>query len=74
MMCGRSPCDKPNCTWGEKHRRECEARAVMQLDRESRTAYYAEARKKRGDAAAQDLVTEVKRQWHISQQQQPSLL
>ena len=73
-MCGIAPCDKLNCTWGELHRRECEARAVMQWDRESRTAYYTEVKKSRGEAAAKDLVTEVKRQWHISQQQQPSLL
>lgn len=46
---------------------------LMQWDRESRTAYYAEVKKIRGEAAAKDLVTEVKRQWHISQQQ-PSLL
>jgi len=73
-MCGRSPCDSTNCTWGETYRRECEARTVMRWQREQRTTYYAEVRKKRGDAAAQDLVTEVKRQWHISQLQQPSLL
>jgi len=73
-MCGTQPCDKPNCSWGETYRRECEARTVMQWDRESRTAYYADVRKKRGEAAAQDLLTEVKRQWNISQQQQPSLL
>ena len=45
----------------------------MQWDLESRTAYYTEVKKSRGEAAAKDLVTEVKRQWHISQQQ-PSLL
>lgn len=35
----------------------------MQWDRESRTAYYTEVKKSRGEAAAKDLVTEVKRQW-----------
>ena len=72
-MCGRAPCDKPNCTWTERNRRECEAREVMLWSREKRTEYYADVKKRRGEAAAKDLVTEVKRQWHISQRQ-PSLL
>ena len=62
-MCGPAPCDKPNCTWGEKHRRECEAREVMLWSREQRTEYYADVKKRRGEAAAQDLIMEVKQQW-----------
>ena len=73
LMCGKAPCDSANCTWGEKHRRECEARTVLRWSREKRAEYYADVKKRRGEAAAKDLVTEVKRQWHISQRQ-PSLL
>lgn len=62
-MCGNSPCDKPNCTWGERHRLECEARDVMRLLRAQRARYYADVAKQRGEAAAQDLIHEVKRQW-----------
>lgn len=72
-MCGRAPCDKPNCTWGEKHRQECEAREVMRWDRYKRTEYYADVKKRRGEAALKTLIEEVKNQWNISQQQ-PSLL
>jgi hypothetical protein len=72
-MCGAKPCDKPNCTWGEKHRKECEARTVMRWEREKRTAYYADVKKRRGEAEAQELIKEAKVQWIISQRQ-PSLL
>lgn len=72
-MCGKAPCDKPNCTWGEKHRQECEAREVMRWDRYKRTGYYADVKKRRGEAALKTLIEEVKNQWNISQQQ-PSLL
>ena len=72
-MCGKAPCDSPNCTWVEKHRKECEAREVMRWSREKRAEYYADVKKRRGEAAAQQLIKEVKEQWTISQQQ-PSLL
>lgn len=68
-MCGREPCDKANCTWGERHRRECEARTVMRWDRGKRTGYYEDVKKRRGEAAAQELIKEVKQQWNSSQQQ-----
>lgn len=29
LVCGKNPCEKPDCTWSERHRRECEARMVM---------------------------------------------
>lgn len=67
-MCGHQPCDKPNCTWGERHRLECEARTVMRWDRVTRLAYYADVKRKRGDAAAQQLIEETKRQWNATQQ------
>lgn len=67
-MCGAKRCDKPNCTWGESHRRECEARSVMRWSREKRTEYYANVKKRRGDAAAQELIREVRKQWNISHQ------
>ena len=72
-MCGRAPCDKPNCTWSEAWRAECEAREVMRWSREKRAEYYADVKKLRGEAAAQELIKNVREQWTISQRQ-PSLL
>ena len=66
-MCGVKPCDKPNCTWGEKHRRECEARSVLRWPREKRTEYYADVKKRRGNAAAQELIRAVRAEWEKSQ-------
>lgn len=66
-MCGTARCDKPNCTWSEKHRRECEARTVLRWPREKRTEYYADVKKRRGDAAAQELIRNVREQWQKSQ-------
>lgn len=67
-MCGPSPSSNPNCTWGETHRLQCEARLVMRWDRITRLAYYADVKKKRGDAAAQKLIEETKQQWNATQQ------
>lgn len=67
-MCGPNPCSKPNCTWGEKHRLECEARLVMRWERITRLGYYADVKKKRGEAATQQLIEETKKQWNTSQQ------
>ena len=72
-MCGTHPCNKTDCTWSERHRRASEARTVMQWPREERTEYYADVKKRRGDAAAQQLIEDVKEQWTLSQRQ-PSLL
>jgi hypothetical protein len=69
-MCGHQPCEKPDCTWTEKHRAECEARLVMLWDKPTRLAYYADVKKKRGEAAAQQLIEETKRQWRS---QEPEL-
>ena len=66
-MCGPSPCSKPNCTWGEKHRLECETREVLRWDRLTRLAYYADVKKKRGETAAQELTKNVREQWQKSQ-------
>lgn len=71
-MCGAKPCDKPSCTWGERHRKECEAREVMRWDRFKRTEYYADVKKRRGETALKELIEEVKKQWNANQQ--PSLL
>lgn len=30
-MCGPKLCEKPNCTWSEAHRMECEARYLLSL-------------------------------------------
>jgi hypothetical protein len=67
-MCGANPCGKPNCTWGAQHRLECEARLVMRWERITRLGYYADVKKKRGEAAAQQLIEETKKQWNTSQQ------
>lgn len=67
-MCGTNPCSNPNCTWGEGHRLQCEARLVMCWDKPTRLAYYADVKKKRGDTAAQQLIEETKKQWNTSQQ------
>jgi hypothetical protein len=66
-MCGPKPCEKEDCTWGEKHRKECEARTVMRWSREKRTAYYAAVKTLRGESAVMDLIEEVKRQWSANQ-------
>jgi hypothetical protein len=66
-MFGREPCNKPNCTWGEQHRRECEARTVARLPTEERIAYHADVKKKRGEAAAQQLIRDVREQWNKPQ-------
>lgn len=68
-MCGPAPCDRPNCTWSPQHLATCEAREVMRWPGQKRAEYYADVKKRRGDAAAQELIKEVKKQWTNSQQQ-----
>ncbi|WP_420794892.1 DUF7696 family protein [Azospira oryzae] len=41
----------------------------MRWDRGKRTGYYEDVKKRRGEAAAQELIKEVKQQWNSSQQQ-----
>lgn len=67
-MCGPAPCAKPNCTWSASHRLQCEARLVMRWDRITRLAYYADVKRQRGEAAAQQLIEETQKQWKTSQQ------
>ena len=43
-------------------------RLVMRWDKPTRLAYYADVKKKRGAAAAQQLIEETKRQWNATQQ------
>ena len=62
-MCGPLPCDSPDCTWGERHRRQCEARHVMRLAQDKRREYYAAVAKKRGQPAFVELKAEVTAQW-----------
>lgn len=64
-MCGMTKCDKPDCTWSENYRRECEARLVMQWSREKRNEHYAAVKTRRGDVAVSELISEVNRQWTI---------
>lgn len=67
-MCGFSPCDSEQCSWGERHRFECEARDVMMKPFDVRHAYYRDVMKRRGEVEAKKLVSEVDRQWGISQE------
>lgn len=73
-MCGKAPCDSPNCTWGEKHRKECEAREVMRWSREKRAEYYADVKKRRGEAALKELIEEVNKQWQSREQESKTRL
>lgn len=41
----------------------------MRWDRIKRTEYYADVKKRRGEAALKELIEEVKKQWSSSQQQ-----
>ena len=58
----------------DQFRHECEARAVLQWDKERRKQYYDLVKKNRGEAAAEKLIGEVKRQWKIKNSSQQSLL
>lgn len=71
-MCGPRPCDKPNCSWSEHFKAECEARQVAKMPAEWRKSFYLEVEKQRGKAALEDLKTRVGQAW--KQSQQPSLL
>jgi len=54
-------------TTSEEWRRECEARWVLQHDADWRQAYYEGVEKARGEAAARQLVEDVKRERKRSQ-------
>ena len=58
-MCGRSPCDNPDCTWSEAHRAICEARTVAAWEKQRRMDYYGDVRARRGDDAARKLAAAV---------------
>jgi hypothetical protein len=47
--------------------RECEARTVMRWPQAKRAEFYADVKKRRGEAAAKDLIEEVKKQWAAKQ-------
>ena len=53
----------------EDHRRECEAREVMKWSHDRRIAHYTAILAKRGPAAMDELIAEVKRQYRLSQAQ-----
>lgn len=57
----------------ENHRRECEARLVLKWPKEKRRAHYEAIRVIRGDKATDELITEVKRQYRISQEKAEEL-
>lgn len=62
-MCGYEPCARPDCTWGEQYRAECEARSVLAWPDTRRKIYYAAVKQKRGDAAARKLIDDVRKEW-----------
>lgn len=53
----------------ESWRAECEARWVMQQPKEARQAFYSAVREKRGAAAMDRLIEDVRRLWKESQGQ-----
>lgn len=56
------------CQDREDHRRQCEARVVLKWPKEKRQAHYEAIRGIRGNKATEELITEVKRQYRISQE------
>ena len=58
-------------TSSEQHRHETEARTVMRWPKAQREAFYKEVAAKRGEKAAQALIAEVNRQWHLDMMGQP---
>lgn len=72
-MCGANPCSKPNCSWSEAWKAECEARMLASKPADWRREFYVEVEKKRGPAALADLKKRVGEAWKKNQQQ-PSLL
>ncbi len=71
-MCGKAPCEKPDCTWGELFRRQCEARWVIRQPKAGRTEYYALVKKHRGEGALKTLIEEVNAQWRQQTQRPPT--
>ena len=65
-MCGQLPCDKPDCTWGELYRRQCEGRMVMQMADARRVAYLEGVEKKRGKDAADLLLEDARNEWRAA--------
>jgi len=53
----------------EKHRRECEARFVMNLPRDQRQAHYEGVLKNRKQKGLDELLAEVKRQRELQNEQ-----
>ncbi len=60
-MCGPKPCELENCTWSEKHRMACEARAVLSWPLAKRREYLARIGK-RADALKAAISVEWDRQ------------
>lgn len=64
-MCGAQKCGKQDCTWGEKHRFECEARFVARMRNEARQIFLKNIERKRGEEYYKKLLAESRRQWEI---------
>lgn len=62
-MCGRAPCEIMLCTWSEEFRRLTEARTVARWPKVEREAFYLLVKQKRGEAAMQQMVADIKALW-----------
>jgi len=65
-MCGRAPCKKPDCTWSEAFRAECEAKSVLRKPLEDRRAYLKDVEARRGKPAVERLKADIERLWRAA--------
>lgn len=64
MRCQCPACsDPPAPTYTEAFKRECLARWILGKDRYSRQKFYADFAKKHGEPAAQQLISDVKKEY-----------
>ena len=54
----------------EQYRKECEARQVLKWGREKRKEYYQGVKFNRGEAAKNELIAEVRRQYKLQEREQ----
>lgn len=62
-MCGKAPCSLSGCDWSPTHMQACEARFVINLQRDIRVRFYEVATRVRGPEAVEDLKGRVKAEW-----------
>lgn len=69
-MCGSAPCEKPDCTWSEFYRFECEAKWVAKQDKAARQRHYRKVASRRGREATYQLVERVRELGRLFQENQ----